>query len=142
MNNFKKINEQEFFIVIDAPLYNTQCHMLGQLLPDYVWNVSHDYYGSFIVELQEGVEQTDRLYEEIWAAGEDLFFALHQSQTYDEFLPEADSVGEAWDWLASVLESAGYTDDVDSIAEKLVDCDFNPTEVEKHATFNRLKEEA
>ena len=138
MNNFKKINDTQFFIVIDTPLHRTQCAVLVDMLPDYVVSVNHDGYGSFVVELEEGVEQTDELYEEIWQEGEDLFLPLHQIQFYDVYI-RGETTSEAWDSYISLLEQCFYTYTPESVVEALEEIGYDKAELEKYATLEHLK---
>ena len=138
MNNFKKINDSQFFIVIDSPLHNEQCNLLLEMLPDYVYSVSHDGYGSFVVELEEGVEQTDELYEEIWEEGEDMFLPLHQIQQYDFYL-QGETTSEAWEIYTGLYEQCGYTYTPENIVEDLECIGYNRVELEKYATLEHLK---
>lgn len=148
MNNFRKIDNESFFIVVDMPLWDDQCQKLQELLdaklPDTVWNVKHDNYGSFIVELEDGVKQSDELYEKIWAAGEDLFLALHilQGELYDQ-----QDVIEELEWyvddFVSAHRTAGYTINHKEITENFVDWfGADKTTVEKILFVGKLTQEA
>lgn len=142
MNNFKKIDDESFFIVIDMPIGNTQCQKLFDLmqaeLPYTVWNVKHDHYGSFIVELQDGVEQSDELYEKIWAAGEDLFIAMHNLQMFGEDGAFGMDVKETWDYVIDLNKICGYEYDAEDIIETVGYAGFETADIEKVAMLDKL----
>lgn len=145
MNNFKKIDDESFFIVIDMPLGNTQCMKLFELLdaklPGIV-NVTHDHYGSFIVEMEEGVKQSDELYQLIWEVGEDLFIAMHQLQMFGEDSDSDMDVKETWDYAIDLNQTCGYEYDVNDIIETVEYAGFAKADIEKIAMLERLAETA
>lgn len=148
MSNFKKIDDESFFIVVDMPLWKDQCQKLYELLdaklPDTVWSVNHDNYGSFIVELEDGVKQSDELYEKIWDAGEEVFLALHilSGELYNQ-----QDVIEDLEWyvndFVAAHRTAGYTINNNEIVENFVDWyGADKTTVEKILFLDKLTQEA
>lgn len=138
MSAFKKIDDESFFILIDMPLYDTQCAMLANLMPDCVSEVSHDNYGSFIITLLDGVEQNDKLYEEIWAAGEELFIAMHHLQMFGEDSAWGMDVKETWDYVIGLNQTCGYDIDLNDIIETVGYAGFEKTDIEKIAMVKKL----
>tara|TARA_R110001606_G_scaffold93874_3_gene208341 strand:- start:1766 stop:2215 length:450 start_codon:yes stop_codon:yes gene_type:complete len=148
MNNFKKKDDDSFFIVVDMPLWKDQCQKLYALLdaklPDTVWDVTTDNYGSFIVELHNGVEQSDELYEKIWDAGEQVFLALHTlgGDMWDG-LDVIEDLDYYVDSFVAAHRTVGYTIDNEQIANNFNEWyDVDKTKVEKILFLDKLAMEA
>ena len=142
MQHFKKIDDNKFFIPVDMPLYDTQCAMLARLMPYPVEYVKHDHYGSFIIELFEGTEQTNELYEEIWEAGLELFSAFNNLDSFGEMGEEDMDIQDAWNYVVDLHEQCGYEYTIDGIIETVGYAGFEKEEIEKVAMLEKLKETA
>ncbi len=148
MNNFKKIDDTNFFIVVEMPLYEEQCQRLYDLLdakiPNTIVDVSQDSYGSFKVEIEEGVAQTDELYESIWEAGEDLFVALYEIS--GEMWAGIDVNEDLEYYVDSYVEAhrrARYDIDHNTIRDEFIDYwEADGKAVEKILFLNKLREAA
>ena len=142
MQQFKKIDNNKFFILVDMPLYDTQCQKLASLMPDSVALVEHDHYGSFIITLVDGVEQTAAVYEEIWEAGIELFMAFNNLDSFGECGEEDMEIEEAWNYVVDLNEQCGYTYTVDGISETVGYAGFDKQEIDKIAVLHILSEAA
>ena len=142
MNNFKKIDDNNFVIIVDMPLGNTQCQILFDLLdaklPGIV-DVTHNHYGSFKVEMEDGVKHWDTLYQDVWEAGEDLFFAMHQLEMFGENAIENElDIQDSWDWCVDLHKECGYEYDVNDIIETVEYAGFEKTKIEQIAMLHKL----
>ena len=115
--------------------------ILDAKLPNTVFNVTTDNYGSFIVELEDGVAQTDELYEKIWSAGEEVFLAMHIIS--GDIGWDSQDVQEDLEWyvndFVAAHRTAGYDVDMSIIAQDFVDWyDVDKTKVEKILFLDKL----
>ena len=116
---FKIRDENSFFILIDMPLYETQCQKLYDLLEQAnlpIEDVIHDHYGSFVVVVEEGVQLSQDLFESVWEAGEDLLNALNFLNNFSDVADET-TVEEAIEYCIWLHNQIGYEFDISDIIE-------------------------